>query len=129
MSTLNSRHINWEDIPRQQINAHNGIDKIEFARLFSSGDFKTNAHFVDFAVIPPGASIGGHTHYSSEELYFILSGVGEMNLNGAQIQVRKGDIVLNPLRGFHGLKNDGDTNIELLVIEIGQSKTPETHGL
>lgn len=127
MDQNNSSHTNWHSITRDQIVAHAGMGKIEYARLFSNEDFQTNTHFVDFAVIPPGSSIGNHRHSSSEELYFILSGTGQMHVNSIQFRVCTGDIILNPLNGVHGLLNDGTVNIEMLVIEIGQSKLPETH--
>lgn len=127
MPEAKSSSLNWRTASRNHVVAHDGIGEIELVRLLSYDSFETAAHFVDFAIIPPGASVGEHTHYASEELYFILSGTGIMYLDGSQKRVHKGDIILNPLGGTHSLINDGKANIEMLVIEIGLSRAPEAH--
>src|SRR5574341_2099747 len=100
------------------VQAHDGIGKIRFARIFDRSSFVGRWDFVDYAIIPPGASIGNHTHENNEELYIELEGAGSMRTDNHEFRVRKGDMVLNPPMGRHGLRNDTQDNICILVIQI-----------
>ena len=63
-------------LAKQRVVAHGGKGKIDFVRPFVTSDFETNLSFIDFAVIPPGNSIGRHRHGDNEEIYFIVEGAG-----------------------------------------------------
>jgi mannose-6-phosphate isomerase-like protein (cupin superfamily) len=99
--------------------AHDGEGKIHFSRIFDSEVFQTRCHFVDYAVVPPGVSIGLHRHSDSEEIYIILAGTGTMVINDTQTKVCRGDIILNPLGGVHGFVNDAQEDVHIVVVEVG----------
>jgi mannose-6-phosphate isomerase-like protein (cupin superfamily) len=81
-----------------------------------------NCHFIDCAVVPPGSSIGIHTHsLDNEEVYVILKGKGVMTIEDSEHDVQQGDVIVNPPGGTHGLRNSGDQNIELVVIEYASN--------
>lgn len=42
-----------------------------------------------------------------------------MTVNEEQQRVVKGDLILNPPGGTHGLSNDSDRDLCILVIEVG----------
>lgn len=109
----------------QKIVAHNGKKKISFARIFDNQDFQTNCHFVDYAIVPPGASIGLHRHERSEEIYLLIAGSALMTLDGVSTEVHCGDIIVNPISGTHSLVNIGEVDVIIVVVEIGLSKLPE----
>ena len=111
----------------KKIVAHSGENTISFARIFDSDTFQTNCHFVDYAVIPPGASIGIHRHERSEEIYIVLDGSALMTLNDVPTRVRRGDIIVNPVSGTHSLVNTGEIDVHIVVVEIGTSKLSEDH--
>ena len=48
----------------------------------------------------------------------MLEGNGLMNIEDEEVTVSKGDMILNPAGGRHGLVNNSAENIDLLVIQI-----------
>lgn len=53
----------------------------------------------------PGKSTSGHIHKGQEEVYFFISGKGEMVVDKECFPVEKGDIVLIPDGAFHQVIN------------------------
>lgn len=90
--------------------------------IWGRSDFKSNVDFIDRVVIPPGSTVGYHKHGNNEEMYIVLDGQGTMTIDNETVTVRKGDMILNPAYGEHGLANDSDSDIDLLVIQIGLEK-------
>ena len=73
---------------------------------------------VEWAWLPPGGISGEHVHTRTEELYFILSGQGEMTLDGKSQPVGPGSLILTGLGTRHGLRNIGEEGLGWLVIEM-----------
>jgi len=60
-------------------------------------------------LLKPGSSIGYHLQ-EKDEIYYILQGRGEMNMNGKTFFVNAGDAILTRPGNSHGLKPlDGDS--------------------
>ena len=110
--------LNLNELPLEEVTAHEGTGKIFFNRVFSEEAFTGPWNFVDYAVLPPGASIGIHTHGENEELYLVLEGQGIMHLDGETFQVRPGSVILNRPGGTHGLRNDGEAPLKIFVVEV-----------
>ena len=111
-------HLRLDALRLEQIRAHAGEGRIGFHRVLAKDAFASACNFVDYAVLPPGTSIGIHTHGDDEEIYVVLEGHGVMHLDGAEFAVGPGSLVKNRVGGTHGLRNDGDTPLRLLVVEI-----------
>jgi mannose-6-phosphate isomerase-like protein (cupin superfamily) len=73
---------------------------------------------VEWAWLPPGGVSGEHVHTRTEEIYFIISGRGEMMINGRPHLVGPGHLILTGLGTRHGLRNIGDDGLGWLVIEL-----------
>ncbi len=101
-----------------QESAHDGIGQVALYEVFGSEDFMSNCEFIDRQVIPPKSVVGYHKHGKNEELYIILEGEGTMTIDGASQKVTKGDIIKNRPFGEHGLVNDSDNSLDLLIIQI-----------
>lgn len=71
--------------------------------------------FLHDNILPPGSSIGYHRHDSGEEYYLVLSGHGTMQLDGEEYPIGPGDISAVFAGGSHGLINDGDEDMRLIV--------------
>ncbi|MGF1657415.1 MAG: NUDIX domain-containing protein [Verrucomicrobiales bacterium] len=56
------------------------------------------------AILRAKQNTARHYHVLSEEFYYILSGRGEMEVNGHTRQVRKGDAILIPPQAWHQLR-------------------------
>jgi mannose-6-phosphate isomerase-like protein (cupin superfamily) len=73
---------------------------------------------IEYVVIPPGASCGRHTHLRTEEIYYILSGAAEMELNGEAVELTSGDLVTATIGTSHATINRFDRDMEFLVVEV-----------
>ena len=102
-----------------QDGSHGGQGNVDLYEIWGRSDFQSEVDFVDRVVVPPGSTIGYHQHGNDEELYIVLSGQGTMTIDDEPVTVKAGDMILNPAYGSHGLVNDSDSNIDLLVIQIG----------
>jgi mannose-6-phosphate isomerase-like protein (cupin superfamily) len=69
-------------------------------------------------ILRPGSSIGYHLR-EKDEIYYIVSGRGELTLNGKAIVVNAGDAILTRASNSHRLKPiDNDS----LVVIINYNK-------
>jgi mannose-6-phosphate isomerase-like protein (cupin superfamily) len=109
---------NVYDTPRELIVAHEGQGSIEIARMFQTKKLAGAWHFIEYLVVPPRVTIGRHRHGENEEIYFIIEGQALMTLNGQEHEVKPGDFIVNPPHGEHGLRNESEVEVKLLVIEV-----------
>lgn len=59
-----------------------------------------------------------HCHKISEEIYYVLSGIGRVRLGGFDFDIKSGDAIYVPIGLTHGLVNtQPDQNLKVLVIE------------
>ncbi len=64
----------------------------------------------------PGCSIGYHVHNGESETYYIVSGSGEFNDNGAVAPILTGDVTYTPSGEGHGIKNTGSVPLEIIAL-------------
>lgn len=107
-----------DELELEDVVAHGGEGTIRFHRVFDDSRFQGPWNFVDYAVVPPGASIGRHRHGSNEEVYLVLEGRGKMFRDGSEFDVEAGCVVYNEPGGTHGLVNDGTVDLRLFVVEV-----------
>lgn len=65
-------------------------------------------------VLHPGAAIGYHPQ-KEDEVYYILSGTGIMQMNGSEFPVKAGDGILTRPGSSHGLKQTGKEDLVLMI--------------
>ena len=112
----------FQGLKMDSVYAHGANSFILTARVGSieQGDF---FNFLDLTCVPPGAEIGMHTHANdNQEIYIIISGEAMMNVDGTAFKVSRGDVIVNQPGGSHSLKNSGPTSLQMVVIEVGQSR-------
>ena len=116
----------WANFDRRLLkpakNAHGGKGAILFRRLWDKESFKTNWEFVDHCVLPPGTSIGYHQHNKIEEVYYLMSGSGRVTVNDVTWNVTAGDAIPCTLHDSHGLYNNTNENLEIMVISCSVEK-------
>ncbi len=71
-------------------------------------------------VLHPGAAIGYHLHDGSEpglgdEVYYIVSGHGELTLDGKKQEIGPGTAILTRLGSSHGLRQLGSEDLVILM--------------
>ena len=87
-------------------------------RLATGGMLHGDWESFEYCRVPPGSVIGEHVHSRTEEIYYIVTGRGEMRMNDARREVGPGDLIVTPLNGKHGIANIGDEDLEFLVVEV-----------
>ncbi|HLF35280.1 MAG TPA: cupin domain-containing protein [Cyclobacteriaceae bacterium] len=65
-------------------------------------------------ILHPGSSIGYHAQ-EADEIYYILSGTGELNMNDDTIRVSAGDAILTRPGNSHGLRPVGNEDLTILI--------------
>jgi len=75
-------------------------------------------NFLHHDVLPPGVSIGVHSHRDDTEYYYILDGHGAMTLDDETHRVEAGDITAVFPGGSHGLVNDSDEPLRIIVLSV-----------
>lgn len=95
---------------------HDGQGALDALRVLE-GPRQRSLHlkFMHDDVLPPGASIGVHRH-ADEEYYYILEGRGAMTLDGVTYPVTAGDVAAVLPGGEHGLANDSDKPLRIIVV-------------
>jgi mannose-6-phosphate isomerase-like protein (cupin superfamily) len=64
--------------------------------------------------LKPGSSIGYHEQ-KEDEIYYVLSGRGEMTIDGKTFEVRPGDAILTRPGSSHGLKQTGAEDLVIMI--------------
>ncbi len=66
------------------------------------------------ATLAPGQATQRHYHRASEEIYFVLDGEGELELDGERRRVGAGEAVAIPPGAWHELRAEGDRPLRIL---------------
>ena len=82
------------------------------------GSDQKNARMFAEITLNPGCSIGYHRHDSETEYYFILSGVGTVNDDGNEVEVKQGDSIITGNGASHSIKNTGSVPLVFHAIII-----------
>ena len=99
--------------------AHGGRGLILFNRILSSEAISGACNFMDFTRMPPGTSVGRHSHSANqEEFYLILRGTGLLRRDDQEIRVQAGDLIRNAPGANHALDNIGPDELWMFVIEL-----------
>ena len=90
---------------------------------FQGGEGATRAKmFVDernrilHGILPPGSSIGYHTHETSSEIVYILSGAGKVKYDDGEETVEAGQCHYCPKGHAHSLINNSDGPLEFFAV-------------
>lgn len=68
--------------------------------------------------LAPGGSVGFlHTHKTHEELYIILGGDGEFQVDGQVFPVGEGSVIRVSPAGRRSLRNTGDSPMTMICIQ------------
>lgn len=81
-----------------------------------------------FQTFAPGAESGFiHTHKTHEELYFILRGNGEFQVDGHNIPVQEGSVVRVAPDGRRTLRNNGTDTLVVLCVQYPEAKAGDVN--
>jgi mannose-6-phosphate isomerase-like protein (cupin superfamily) len=94
---------------------------IKEAISFSEEKMKKNALFesarlfYDLYCLLPGQQQKVHAHEDSDKVYYVLEGVGRFTVGDEERDLSQGHIVLAPAGELHGVRNETQENLVLLV--------------
>ncbi len=71
-------------------------------------------------VLDPGCSIGYHTHETSSEIIYILSGTGKVKVEDGEEPLKAGDCHYCPKGCSHALINNSDGPLEFFAVVPNQ---------
>ena len=87
-------------------------------KVFVGQDLGTTGCELSFQSLVPGQDSGFlHTHKTHEELYFILKGEGQYQVDGNIFPVSEGSIVRVSPAGKRALKNTGKDEMLMLCVQ------------
>ena len=66
------------------------------------------------AMLPPGGATRRHYHRESEEIYYVVEGSGELELDGELARVGPGDAILIPPGAWHEIRAGGTAPLRFL---------------
>jgi len=93
-----------------------GRDVINLIHFLEEGESYGTGRLFGISIIPPGGSIGYHTHTGDFEIYYILRGVATVNDNGRQDILMSGDSMTCREGESHSIENNGDCDLEYVAI-------------
>ena len=73
---------------------------------------------VGFTTVYPQCSTRGHEHAPMEEVYFITSGKGIMEIDGEKFEAETGDVVYIPFAKFHRTENPNHLSLSYVWMTV-----------
>jgi len=92
-----------------------GKGQAEILHIFRKEEMQARMRLHARMRLEPGSSIGYHTHEGEEEVFYILSGTGQVSDSGAITTVGPGDAVLTGGGGGHAIENTGTEPLEFIA--------------
>jgi mannose-6-phosphate isomerase-like protein (cupin superfamily) len=109
-----------QQLMKQEHGCHGGEAFIHVFRAFARKGSPVAVDFIDFVIVPPGATIGRHRHGDNHEWYVIIGGQCEMLFGGQRVSVMPWDVLVNPPHGEHALYNSGTEEVTLVVFQLSK---------
>lgn len=81
---------------------------------------------INWASLPAGSSFRPHYHEDMEEIFIILTGGVEMNVNGTVNELAPGDAIVISPREVHTMTNITDADLEYIVMGISTGQNGQT---
>jgi quercetin dioxygenase-like cupin family protein len=78
--------------------------------------FESSRMLVGLNAFEPGQSHDLHTHAGMDKMYYVLNGEGTFLLNGRELSMRSGDLLIAPDGAPHGVKNTGMERLLVLAV-------------
>jgi len=89
-----------------------GKGTIRLLNLLEERESYGTGRLFAISIIPPGCSIGCHTHAGDFEIYYILKGTAKVYDNGAEDILNPGDSMTCLEGDCHSIENIGDCDLE-----------------
>src|ERR1700741_610086 len=101
-----------KEIAKTETGPHNGGGSTTVHNFFSNAS--SSKLVFRKRILHPGSTIGYHLQ-KEEEIYYIVSGTGEMTMNGETFTVNGGDAILTFPGNSHGLTQTGKDDLVVII--------------
>jgi len=101
------------EVAKKEPGTHNGGGETIGFNFF--GNAKNLKTAFRKRVLKPGSSIGYHLQ-KEDEIYYVISGNGAMQMNGKTFPVKPGDAILTRPGSSHGIKPNDDNDLTILIV-------------
>jgi len=105
-----------EEIPGKQDQGYHGGHGSYLVRTLLEKIPSSAFEHCRYIVLHCGTSIGDHLHTINEEILFIISGHGTVQVDGEERKASAGAGILNLPGSHHSLPNEGEGDLELFVV-------------
>lgn len=114
-STDTSKYIlqNDVEVAKEEPGTHNGGGKTIGFNFF--GEAKSLKTAFRKRILKPGSSIGYHLQ-KEDEIYYVISGNGTMQMNGKTFAVKPGDAILTRPGSSHGIAPNAGNDLTILIV-------------
>ena len=86
------------------------------AKVVKTTLFQSERMACDLLCLAPGQEQKAHTHEGADKVYLVLEGCGLFTVGGDVREVGERNLVVAPSGVSHGVKNDTQGNLALLVL-------------
>ena len=86
------------------------------ARMAKTTLFQSSRLLVGLNAFEPGQTHALHAHAGMDKMYFVLEGRGVFLLEGRELDMTAGEMLVAPEGVPHGVRNTGDERLLLLVL-------------
>jgi mannose-6-phosphate isomerase-like protein (cupin superfamily) len=105
--------------PNSAAYAGNGV---LYRRIFGPDIFSTNWDHVDHVIIPAGSTAGPRKLEGFEEVFYVVQGSGTIAIHSESTSIKADDAFYGSLGEAITITNNGNDDLQLLVIGISTSK-------
>ncbi len=78
--------------------------------------YKSDRLLVGLNAFEPGQAHALHAHAGMDKVYLVVEGEGLFLLDGSELPMRAGDLLVAPDGVPHGVKNSGDARLLVMVV-------------
>lgn len=85
-------------------------------KMGKSTVYESRRLLVGLNAFEPGQSHALHTHGGMDKMYYVLEGTGAFLLEGRELPMTGGDLLIAPDGVPHGVRNSGETRLLVLAV-------------
>jgi quercetin dioxygenase-like cupin family protein len=85
-------------------------------RMGKSTLFESSRMLVGLNAFEAGQSHALHAHHGMDKMYFVVEGTGLFLLEGQELHMKAGDLLVAPDGVPHGVRNDGPGRLLVLAV-------------
>ena len=92
------------------------LDGVFIYELLNDNELKSLRFSLAIGVLPVGREARLHYHKASEEIYYVMDGIGIARLGNMSAPIKRGSVIQIPPLTTHALKNNGNSQLEILCL-------------